>query len=70
MHVYGTLYWAPEITSFSADGALEYEVGFAIEASPQTVLFVGIRQLEFDHKDDSSYELDDGDLHFGIRLTF
>ena len=71
MHAYGTLYWAPEITSFSgADGVTEYDFGFQIEALPQTVFFVGYRHLEFDHEDDSSYEVDDDELHFGIRLTF
>lgn len=71
MHAYGSAYWAPEITSFSgAKGVTEYDFGFQIEALPQTVFFVGYRHLEFDHDDDSSYEVDDDEIHFGIRLTF
>ena len=71
MHIYGTVYYAPEIVSFSgAEGVTEFDVGFRIEAIPQTVFFVGIRHLEFDHEDDSSYEVDDDEVHFGIRLTF
>ena len=71
MHIYGTVYFAPEITSFSgAEEVQEFEVGFQIEALPQTIVFVGIRQFEFDHDDDSSYEVDDDKVHFGVRLTF
>lgn len=71
MHIYGSIHFAPEITSFSgAEGVEDYSVGFQVEALPQTVIFVGLRHLEFDHDDDSSYEVDDDELHFGIRLTF
>ena len=71
MHLYGDLYFAPEITSFSgAEGVLDYTVGFQIEALPQTVVFVGLRHLEFDHDDDSDYEVDDDNIHIGVRLTF
>lgn len=71
MHAYGRLFYAPEITSFSgAEESTEIDVGFQIEALPQTVLFAGIRHLEFDHEDDSSYEVSDSEFHIGIRLTF
>ncbi len=71
MHLYADAYWAPEITSFSgAEGVVDYSVGFQIEALPQTVLFAGIRHLEVDHDDDSDYELDDDNIHVGVRLTF
>lgn len=62
---------APEITSFlDTEGVLDYELGFQIEALPQTIAFVGIRHLEFDTDDDSDYEADDDNIHFGVRLTF
>ena len=62
---------APEITSFlDSEGVLDYELGFQIEALPQTIAFVGIRHLEFDTDDDSDYEADDDNIHFGVRLTF
>lgn len=71
MHLYADAHFAPSITSFSgAEGVEDYSIGFQIEASPQTVLFVAMRHLEVDHKDDSSYELDDNRVQFGIRLTF
>ena len=62
---------APGITSFlDAEEVLDYELGFQIEALPQTIAFVGIRHLEFDTDDDSDYEADDDNIHFGVRLTF
>ena len=62
---------APEITSFlDSEGVLDYELGFQIEALPQTIAFVGLRHLEFDTEDDSDYEADDDNIHFGVRLTF
>lgn len=71
MHIYADAHFAPDITSFSgAEGVEDYSIGFSIEAAPQTVFFAGMRHLEVDHKDDSSYELDDDRVHFGIRLTF
>ena len=71
MHIYAEGYLAPEITSFSgADEVLDYTLGFQIEALPQTVVFGGVRHLEFDHEDDSGYEVDEDEVHFGVRLTF
>ena len=71
MAVYLRGYIAPEITSFSdTEGVLDYQIGFQIEALPQTYAFVGLRHLEFDTDDDDDYEADDDNLHFGVRLTF
>ncbi|MDH3856638.1 MAG: YfaZ family outer membrane protein [Gammaproteobacteria bacterium] len=71
MAVYLRGNFAPEITSFlDAEEVLDYELGFQIEALPQTIAFVGIRHLEFDTDDDSDYEADDDNLHLGVRLTF
>ena len=71
MHIYADAHFAPKITSFSgAEGVVDYSIGFQIEALPQTVFFAGVRHLEVDHEDDSSYELDDDRIHLGIRLTF
>lgn len=63
--------YAPEITSMlDAEEVQDYEFGFQIEALPQTIAFVGIRHLEFDTDDEGSYEADDDNIHFGVRLTF
>ena len=71
MAVYFRGYYAPEITSFSdAEEVIDYQVGFQIEALPQTIAFVGVRHLEFDTDDEGDYEADDDNLHFGVRLTF
>ena len=71
MHAYLEVYLAPEITSFAgAEGLIDYSIGFQIEALPQTVLFAGVRHLEVDHENDGDYELDDDQVHLGIRLTF
>ena len=62
---------APEITSFlDAEEVLDYELGFQIEALPQTIAFVGLRHLEFDTEDEGDYEADDDNIHLGVRLTF
>ena len=71
MAVYGRVFFAPEITSFSdAEGLLDYTIGFQIEALPQTIAFVGLRHFEADTDRESSYELDDDNIHIGVRLTF
>ena len=71
MAVYLRGYYAPEITSFlDADEVIDYQLGFQIEALPQTIAFVGIRHLEFETDDEGDYEADDDNLHFGVRLTF
>lgn len=71
MAVYFRGYYAPEITSFSdTEEVTDYQLGFQIEALPQTIAFVGIRHLEFDTDDEGSYDADDDNIHFGVRLTF
>jgi hypothetical protein len=71
MAVYGRVFYAPEITSFAdTEEVVDYTVGFQIEALPQTIAFIGIRHFEVDVEGASSYELDDDNLHIGVRLTF
>lgn len=62
---------APDITSFAGvEEVVDYALGFQIEVLPQTIAFVGLRHFEFKSKDDGDYEVDDDELHFGVRLTF
>ena len=64
-------YYAPEITSFSdTEEVTDIQIGFQIEALPQTIAFVGVRRLEFETDDEGDYEADDDNIHFGVRLTF
>ena len=71
MAAYARVFYAPKITSFSdAEDLLDYTFGFQIEALPQTIAFVGIRNFEVGTEDDGDYELDDSNLHVGVRLTF
>jgi hypothetical protein len=71
MAIYGRAYYAPDITSFAdSDEVIDYTLGFQIEALPQTVAFVGIRHFEVGLDDNGDYELDDDNLHIGVRLTF
>ena len=63
-------HYAPDITSFSgADELSDYTFGVQIEALPQTTAFFGVRnfRIEIDGED---YDVDDDNLHAGIRLTF
>ena len=70
MSIYLEGYYAPEITSFSdTEEIIDYSIGFQIEALPQTVAFIGLRHLEIEG-DDGSYDADDDNVHFGVRLTF
>ena len=70
MAIYARGFYAPEITSFSgAEEVTDYQVGFQIEALPQTIAFVGVRRFEVE-VDGRDYELDDDRVHFGVRLTF
>jgi hypothetical protein len=70
MAIYGRAYYAPDITSFSdSEEVIDYTLGFQIEALPQTVAFVGVRHFEVG-LDGGDYELDDDNLHIGVRLTF
>ncbi len=71
MAVYLNGYIAPDITSFSdTEEIREYTLGLQIEISPQTIAFVGVRDIEVDTTGVTSYELDDDSAHVGIRLTF
>ena len=72
MAVYLNGYIAPDITSFSdTEEIREYTLGFQIEISPQTIAFVGVRDIEVDTTGGSTnYELDDDSAHVGVRLTF
>jgi hypothetical protein len=71
MAIYARGHYAPKITSFSdTEEVIDYTFGFQIEALPQTIAFVGIRHLEFETDDEGSYDADDDNLHFGVRLTF
>ncbi|HUV23195.1 MAG TPA: YfaZ family outer membrane protein [Gammaproteobacteria bacterium] len=70
MAVYARGFYAPDITSFSgSEEVVDYTAGFQIEALPQTVAFVGIRHFEIAISD-GDYELDDDNIHIGVRLTF
>ena len=70
MAAYVKGYYAPEITSFGdTEEVIDYTIGFQIEALPQTIAFIGLRHLEFEG-DDGSYDADDDNIHFGVRLTF
>ncbi len=71
MAIYLRAHYAPEITSFSdSDEVYDYNLGFQIEALPQTTAFIGLRHLEIDTDDEGDVELDDDRLHIGVRLTF
>jgi hypothetical protein len=71
MAIYLRGYFAPDITSFSDTKEIrEYQLGFQIEVLPQTMAFVGVRNIEVDTKSFSDYELDDDKVHVGVRLTF
>jgi hypothetical protein len=70
MAIYGRAYYAPDITSFSgSEEVIDYALGFQIEVLPQTVAFVGIRHFEVGLKE-GAYDLDDDNVHIGVRLTF
>ncbi len=71
MAVYGRAFFAPGITSFSdTEELLDYTIGFQIEALPQTIAFIGIRHFEVETEDEGDYDLDDDNIHIGVRLTF
>lgn len=62
---------APAITSFSGTEEIsDYVYGVQIEVLPQTTAFVGIRHIEVDTEGTNDFELDDDEVHFGVRLTF
>ena len=71
MSLYLGGYIAPEVTSFSDTEELrEYVLGIQIEILPQTIAFVGVRDIEVDTSNVVNYKLDDGEVHVGVRLTF
>jgi hypothetical protein len=71
MAVYARGFYAPDITSFSdTKEVVDLTIRFQLEILPETVGFVGIRRLEFDTDDKSSYTADDDNVHIGVRLTF
>ena len=71
MSVYLQANYAPKITSFSdTEEVVDTNLGFQIEVLPQTVAFIGIRNLTVDLKDGTRYDMDDNNVHVGVRLTF
>ena len=71
MAIYLRGFIAPEITSFSdTEEIREYNIGFQIEVLPQTIAFIGVRDIEVDTTSVTNYDLDDDKLHVGVRLTF
>ena len=63
--------YAPKITSFSdTKSVADLLLGFQIEILPQTIAFAGIRRLEIDTKTVKNFDVDDNNLHVGVRLTF
>lgn len=71
MSLYFTAHYAPKITSFSdTEELVDTNLGFQIEVLPQTVAFIGIRNLQVDKSDGKSYDMDDDRVHIGVRLTF
>ncbi len=71
MAIYLSGHMAPSITSFSdTEEIREFQLGFQMEVLPQTVAFIGIRNIEVDTVNVNEYELDDDKVHVGVRLTF
>ncbi|MFT6993115.1 MAG: hypothetical protein ACJASL_005117 [Paraglaciecola sp.] len=71
MATYLQVNYAPKITSFSDTESLaDLLLGFQIEILPQTIAFAGIRRLEVDTKTVKNFDVDDNNLHVGVRLTF
>lgn len=71
MAVYARGFYAPDITSFAdSKNVLDYTIGFQIEVMPQTVALIGIRHFEIETNDGGDYNLDDDNIHIGVRLTF
>lgn len=71
MSIYLSGHLAPKITSFSdSDGVEDINLGFQIEVLPQTTAFAGIRRLDIDVADLGNYQMDDDNVHFGVRFVF
>jgi hypothetical protein len=69
--IYLRVFFAPEITSFSDTEEINDAVfGVQIEVLPQTTAFLGVRHIEVDTEDTKDFELDDDEVHFGVRFTF
>ncbi|MCP4188562.1 MAG: hypothetical protein GY763_13240 [Gammaproteobacteria bacterium] len=64
-------YLTPEITSFmETEGITDHVLGFQIEVLPQTTAFIGMHHLEVETENLNGYEVDDDELHLGVRFTF
>lgn len=71
MAVYLTAHYAPKITSFSdIDELVDTNIGFQIEVLPQTTAFIGYRSFDVELDDGRNYDLDDDNVHIGIRMQF
>ena len=69
--IYLAGFFAPKITSYvDAEMVLDYVFGFQVEVLPQTTAFIGVRHFEVDTEIVSDYELDEDNVHVGVRLTF
>lgn len=71
MSLYLTAHYAPRITSFSdTEEIVDSNLGFQIEVLPQTVAFIGLRNIRLDLDNGQRYDMDDDRVHVGVRLTF
>ncbi len=71
MALYLRGYLAPQVTSFNdTEGITDVLLGFQIEVLPQTMAFIGVRHFEVEIEGQNEYEVDDDELHFGVRFTF
>jgi len=69
--LYLRAFLAPEITSFSdTEEIYDYVYGVQIEVLPQTTAFVGVRHIEVDTENTEDFEIDDDEIHIGVRFTF
>jgi hypothetical protein len=71
MALYLQGHYAPKVTSFSdAESVSDILIRYQIEILPQTMAFAGVRLLEVDTKTVKNYDVDDDNIHFGVRFTF
>ena len=71
MSAYLSGHFAPKITSFSdIEQVTDVNLGFQLEVLPQTTAFAGIRRIDVDLKNGGNYEMDDNNIHFGVRFVF
>lgn len=68
---YGTLYYAPNITSFmDSDGMTEFGIGAAYEILPTADAYVGYQSIRMDvNKAGSGNQTLDSGIIFGIRMS-